>query len=150
MSFPFENTHSIAALDGNAVLDFMKISFNTLCAKHEGLTCLCGAAVRNSWTSLVALCLRSVERLYGKLKKSSQGATSSTSSPLLKTFDSSLLRRPSTILMRLVLILFRTSSFSEVALSATDENADALPLSFDALGYEKSRQICRAEIQPRH
>ena len=47
MSFPFENTRSIAALDGNAVFEFMKISFNASCAKHEGLTCLCGAAVRN-------------------------------------------------------------------------------------------------------
>ena len=67
-SFPFENTRSIAALDGDAVFDFMKISFNALCAKHEGLTCLCGAAVRNSWTSLVALCLRSVERSYRRKK----------------------------------------------------------------------------------
>ena len=68
MTFPFGNTRSIAALDGNTEFDFMKISFNTLCAMHEGLTCLCGAAVRNSWTSLVALCLRSVERSYRKPK----------------------------------------------------------------------------------
>ena len=61
----------LRTLDGNGVFDFMKISFNALCAKHEGLTCLCGAAVRNSWTSLVTFCLRSVQRSYRKPKKSS-------------------------------------------------------------------------------